>query len=80
MNKNTTHTETLDARGLLCPMPVIKTQNKIKTMENGETLLVIATDPGVKQDIPTWCRINGHEVLEISEKQLDILISIKVEG
>ena len=80
MNKNTTHTETLDTRGLLCPMPVIKTQNKIKTMENGETLLVIATDPGVKQDIPTWCRINGHEVLEISEKQLDILISIKVEG
>jgi len=79
MNKNTTHTETLDTRGLLCPMPVIKTQNKIKTMESGETLLVIATDPGVKQDIPTWCRINGHEVLEVSEKQLDILISIKVE-
>ena len=61
-------------------MPVIKTQNKIKTMEKGETLLVIATDPGVKQDIPTWCRINGHEVLEVSEKQLDILISIKVES
>lgn len=80
MNKNTTHTETLDTRGLLCPMPVIKTQNKIKTMEKGETLLVIATDPGVKQDIPTWCRINGHEVLEVSEKQLDILISIKVES
>lgn len=80
MNKNTTHTEALDTRGLLCPMPVIKTQNKIKTMEKGETLLVIATDPGVKQDIPTWCRINGHEVLEVSEKQLDILISIKVES
>lgn len=80
MNNNTAHTETLDTRGLLCPMPVIKTQNKIKTMKNGDTLLVIATDPGVKQDIPTWCRINGHEVLDISEKQLDILISIKVEG
>jgi tRNA 2-thiouridine synthesizing protein A len=80
MNKNTTHTETLDTRGLLCPMPVIKTQNKIKTMGKGETLLVIATDPGVKQDIPTWCRINNHEVLDISESQLDILISIKVEA
>ena len=79
MNTDTVHTATLDTRGLLCPMPVIKTQNKIKTMESGETLLVIATDPGVKQDIPTWCRINGHEVLEVSEKQLDILISIKVE-
>jgi len=79
MNTSASHTATLDTRGLLCPMPVIKTQNKIKTMEDGETLLVIATDPGVKQDIPTWCRINGHEVLDISEKKLDILISIKVE-
>ena len=78
MKTNTAPTETLDARGLLCPMPVIKTQNKIKTMAKGTTLLVTATDPGVKQDIPSWCRINGHEVLDISENQLDILISIKV--
>ncbi len=59
-------------------MPVIKTQNAIKTMSVGERLLVIATDPGVKQDIPTWCRINGHEVLSIEEQESDINIIIQV--
>lgn len=78
MSPSSHYTNTLDTRGLLCPMPVIKTQNTIKTMHEGETLLVIATDPGVKQDIPTWCRINGHQVLEIKEEQLDILIAIQV--
>ena len=78
MTQELTFTKTLDARGLLCPMPVIKTQNMIKAMHAGETLQVISTDPGVKQDIPTWCRINGHEVIDITEDQLDILISIRV--
>ncbi|MBV1871065.1 MAG: sulfurtransferase TusA family protein [Gammaproteobacteria bacterium] len=79
MSENAGFTEVLNARGLLCPMPVIKTQNIIKTLSPGDTLLVISTDPGVKQDIPTWCRINGHEVLEIKEEELEILISILVK-
>lgn len=79
MSENTDFTEVLNARGLLCPMPVIKTQNTIKTLSPGDTLLVISTDPGVKQDIPTWCRINGHEVLEIKEEELEIIISILVK-
>jgi tRNA 2-thiouridine synthesizing protein A len=58
---------TLDCRRLLCPLPVIRTQNKIKQMQHGEELLVIASDPGVKADIPAWCRINGHLVLSIEE-------------
>ena len=58
---------TLDCRRLLCPLPVIRTQDKIKTLNSGDELLVIATDPGVKADIPAWCRINGHQVLDISE-------------
>ncbi|MEM7096614.1 MAG: sulfurtransferase TusA family protein [Pseudomonadota bacterium] len=50
----------LDARGLLCPMPVIRTQDKIKTLSPGAHLLVTCTDPGTKQDIPAWCRVHGH--------------------
>ncbi len=69
---------TLDARRLLCPMPVIKTQNAIKELSVGDTLEVTSTDPGVKQDIPTWCRINGHEVVTIEEKEREIIIKIKV--
>jgi tRNA 2-thiouridine synthesizing protein A len=73
-----TETHTLNAGRLLCPMPVIKTQNKIKELEPGDELLVSATDPGVKQDIPTWCRINGHEVLDVKEEGLEIHILIRV--
>jgi len=56
--------QVLDARRLLCPLPVIRTQDKVKQLLVGEQLEVICTDPGVMQDIPAWCRINGHQVLE----------------
>ena len=78
MNKSIQYTHTLDAQRLLCPMPVIKTQNLIKTLNTGDTLKVIATDPGVKQDIPAWCRINGHELIEIFEQDREIIIGIRV--
>ncbi|MFI3222576.1 MAG: sulfurtransferase TusA family protein, partial [Methylococcaceae bacterium] len=51
--------ETLNARRLLCPLPVIRTQDKVKQLKVGDRLEVICTDPGVMQDIPAWCRING---------------------
>jgi len=54
----------LDARRLLCPLPVIRTQDKVKVLQLGDVLRVTCTDPGVLQDIPAWCRINGHKVLE----------------
>lgn len=73
-----TNKNTLDASRLLCPMPVIKTQNAIKSLAAGDILEVTATDPGVKQDIPAWCRINGHEVLDISETEQELIIRIKV--
>lgn len=68
----------LDARKLLCPMPVIRTQNKIKQCKAGDTLIVHATDPGVKHDIPAWCRIHGHQLLSIEEHEHEITITIKV--
>jgi TusA-related sulfurtransferase len=51
----------LDARRLLCPMPVIRTQNKVEELSPGDTLEVVCTDHGVLNDIPAWCRINGHK-------------------
>lgn len=72
--------ETLDAKRLLCPMPVIRAQNKIETMQVGDTLAVICTDPGAINDIPAWCRINGHKVLDITtdEQQHEIIITVEV--
>ena len=56
--------ETLDTRGLLCPLPVIRTQDRIRNLPAGTELEVIATDPGTQQDIPAWCRVHGHGLLE----------------
>ena len=68
----------LDTRGLLCPMPVIKTQNAIRKLQAGDVLNVTATDPGVLHDIPAWCRINGHKVLEQKQENREIEIRIEV--
>ena len=68
----------LDARRLLCPMPVIRTQNRVEELQPGDTLEVVATDPGVLNDIPAWCRINGHKVLETREENGDIIVLIEV--
>ena len=71
--------ETVNAKNLFCPMPVIRVQDKIATMQPGETLQAICTDAGVKHDIPAWCRINGHEVLSIEETADDIYrVTVKV--
>ncbi|MCK5888412.1 MAG: sulfurtransferase TusA family protein [Methylococcales bacterium] len=70
--------ETLNAKRLLCPLPVIRTQDKVKTMAIGDELTVICTDPGVMQDIPAWCRINGHEVLNTVSEEMEYTIVLKV--
>ncbi len=62
------HEHNLDARRLLCPIPVIRTQNALKTIALGERLRVTCTDPGTLHDIPTWVRLNGHVLVEQSER------------
>ena len=68
----------LNARRLLCPLPVIRTQDKVKTLADGDVLTVECTDPGVLHDIPAWCRINGHQVLETRSEQGEFFIVLKV--
>lgn len=70
---------TLDARRLLCPMPVIKTQNRVATLQTGDELEVICTDPGVLQDIPAWCRVNGHQVLDSGRRAGEIFVVLRVQ-
>ena len=68
----------LDARNMLCPLPVIKTQDKTAEMKHGDTLEVICTDPGALNDIPAWCRINGHQVLDTRETANEVIITLLV--
>lgn len=69
---------TLDAKRMLCPMPVIKTQNKVKTLQPGDTLAITCTDPGAINDIPAWCRINGHHFLDYQQQDDEIVLNVKV--
>ena len=68
----------LDTRRLLCPMPVIKTQNLIATLKAGDVVRVRASDPGVLHDIPAWCRIHGHEVLSVTQAEGEYTVTVRV--
>ncbi len=69
---------TLDARNLMCPLPVIRAQDAIKTLKVGDQLTVICTDPGALNDIPAWCRINGHTVVKKIHSKHEIIVIIEV--
>jgi len=61
----------LDATGLLCPLPVIRTGERVRALRPGEELIVHASDPGAAHDIPAWCRVHGHEVLACETRDDD---------
>jgi TusA-related sulfurtransferase len=56
--------KTLDAKGLKCPMPVVKTSKEIKGIAVGNILEVLATDPGSMADITAWAKSTGNELLK----------------
>lgn len=68
----------LNLKRLLCPMPVIKLQQAASEQPDGTVIKMVCTDPGVKQDVPAWCRVHGHEVQSISESEEVIIIEVKV--
>ena len=57
---------TVDARGLSCPMPIVRTALAVKPLQSGELIEVLATDPGSQRDFVAWCRTTGHELVEQS--------------
>jgi len=57
---------TLDARGLKCPMPIVKTAQAIKTIASGDLLEVLTTDPGAVADFAAWSRTTGNTIVEQS--------------
>lgn len=65
-------TKTLDAKGLACPMPVVRTKKSMDTINSGEVLEVIATDKGALSDITAWAKAGGHTLLEQKTEE-DIL-------
>ncbi len=58
----------VDATGLNCPLPILRTKKALATMESGQLLQVIATDPGSVPDFEAFCRQTGHELLESEQR------------
>ena len=69
---------TLDVRRMLCPMPVIRVQDKVAELAPGDIVEAICTDPGALNDIPAWSRINGHRVVETRCEDDEYIVVIEV--
>jgi len=61
-------TKVLDAKGLACPMPIVRTKKAVDAIESGQVLEVHVTDKGAVADIPAWAASGGHTILEHTEE------------
>ncbi len=69
--------DSLDCMGLYCPMPIVKTAERIKKLKPGEVLEVVADDKGIKMDMPAWCQATGNEFLGIEEEGGEIKVYVR---
>ena len=60
--------QTLDAKGLNCPLPILKAKKALKSMDAGTTLEIQSTDPGSVADFAAFCRTTGNELVEQNEE------------
>ncbi len=65
MAEETKTTTVLDLKGLVCPIPIVKISQAVKTISVGATIEAYATDPGVLADIPAWCKTSGNEMVKM---------------
>ena len=61
-------------------MPVIRLGEKINQINTGDTIEMIATDPGVLHDIPAWCKVHGHQVIQVEQKTDEIILLVEKIG
>jgi tRNA 2-thiouridine synthesizing protein A len=59
--------QTLDVKGLTCPMPILKLSKTMKKLKSGQILEMLGTDPGTKLDLESWCKKSGNELLDEGE-------------
>ncbi len=71
---------TLDASGLRCPMPLLKTKLELNSMTLGEELVVVATDTGSLRDIPAWLALSAHTLVSQSESNGEYRFVIRCGG
>ena len=57
----------LDARGLLCPMPIVKAAKAMRELAPGQVLRLLATDRGARSDVPAWAADTGNTLIDMAE-------------
>ncbi len=70
-------TQELDARGLSCPLPIIRTKKAIQDLAEGEVLKLVATDPGANKDVESFCTQSGNELLSAEEQDGTFVFYLK---
>lgn len=70
----------VNARNLLCPMPVIRVQQAIDKLPAGSLVKAICTDPGVLHDIPAWVRVHGHALISATEKDGEYIVIVEAKN
>ncbi|MCU0839057.1 MAG: sulfurtransferase TusA family protein [Rhodospirillales bacterium] len=70
-------TTILDARGLNCPLPVLKANKALKAMAAGETLTVLASDPAAPKDFEAFCSATGHRLIAIEHRDGEFVIAVR---
>ncbi len=68
MPERGSHERVVDARGLACPMPVIELASAVTEVTVGARVLLLATDPAAKVDVPVWCRLQRHQLVEAGDE------------
>lgn len=66
---STNATQSLDARGMNCPLPILRTKKALTTLNKGETLAIVSTDPGSVKDMQAFCKQTGNELVSSSTNQ-----------
>lgn len=80
MNESRHYDVLLDARGLACPLPLVKARQALMVVEAGATICVLSTDPGSQADFERFCEATGHQLLSIEQRDEVWLLVVKKAG
>lgn len=69
--------QTLDARGLNCPLPILKIRKTLHAMETGQVVRMLATDPGAPRDMESFCNQTGHQLLSSELQDKDYIFMVR---
>lgn len=67
----------LDARGLNCPLPILRVKKKLQEMDSGQVMKIVATDPGSVKDFHAFCKQTGNALVESGESGGEYTFYIK---